>query len=216
MRPLVILTALLALAPPAPVDGPSPEVRKTLAAWTEGMNGLSTLRVEFTQTKRLRVLRRPRVSQGVALLVGERVRLTTSRGGAVESELIVGPDDVRIHYPRLKRLEIYPRRGGSGMPFPVFGGDVDRLAEDHDLRLDAGALVLVPRDAKAAYAEARVTLVPVAEGAKGLRVAKMIQKGRRGEVVEMTITRWVANPELKVEAVTLVVPEGTETVRLGR
>lgn len=216
MRYLLLLLVLLLASPcfaDAPADAPTAEVRDLLARWARSMRGVKTLRVEFAQEKTLRVLRRPRKSEGVALLVGSRVKLTTRRRGRVETEMAVDDASVRIHYPALKRLEVYPRRAGkSGMPFPVFGGDVEALPDDHAVTLDDGALVLRPRDRAAAYTEVRMTLVDDGDG--GLRVGTMTQVGTRGDKVQMTITRWVRNPELKAEAVALEVPAGTEVVKL--
>lgn len=218
------VAAWLATAPGANADGPgdtpegaSPAVQQLLSRWARGLRGLSSLRVTFRQTKTLRVLRRPRVSDGVALVKGRKVKLVTRRGGAVETELLVG-DDVRLHYPRLKRLEVYPREGrGGSLPFPLFGGDVEALPADFHLQVieadETQTLVMRPRLAEgetAPYREARMTFATVGEG---LRVASLVQLGTRGRV-EIEVRRWEPGAAIADAALQLAIPAGTEVVRL--
>ena len=77
-----LLALLLAAAPaargraqdggaPEPGREPSAEVRAFLAKWAETMRGVDRLRVTFTQSKKLRILREPRESSGQAVLLGK-------------------------------------------------------------------------------------------------------------------------------------------------
>ena len=210
----LLLPALLA-APVASADEPPAEAKRLLTRWSEQMQALETMRVEFVQTKQLRLLRRPRKSVGVALVAGKRVRLTTRRAERLEVEMLIG-DDVRIHYPRLKRLEIYPRQAEAAgkAPLPLLGGDVVAMLADHDAVVDTDdadrpRVTLTPT-AKAAYVRLAMSF-----GEDG-RLRRMVQRQANGDTLTLEVTRYVDNPTLPEQTFVLTPPAGTEVVKLGR
>lgn len=214
MRTLTLLCLLLA-APLAFADEPPAEARRLLTRWSEQMRALETMRVEFIQSKQLRLLRRPRKSVGVALVAGKRVRLTTRRSDRLEVEMLI-TDDVRIHYPRLKRLEIYPRQAEAAgdAPLPLLGGDVVAMLADHRAIVDADEadrprVTLTPQ-AKKAYVRLAMSF-----GENG-RLRRMVQRQTNGDTLTLEVTRYVDNPTLPEQTFVLTPPPGTEVVRLGR
>ena len=75
---------------------------------------VEALRIRFRQEKRLRILRRPRVSESVLWYARGVVSLITrGRDGKVESHLLVRDGELRIHYPALERLEVLPAGSGA-------------------------------------------------------------------------------------------------------
>lgn len=216
MRILIPVLLLLGTAPHAAADGPPPptaEVRAFLDRWAESLTSIRSLRIEFSQVKRLKILRRPRKSQGQVLMKGRRLlmRLTDARGGT-ESLLLVADGKVRLYYPRQQRLEEYPLDGKapSQSPFPMFGEDVRRLPTHHTLTLtgppEQRTLTMRPRATRSPILEAQLRF-------RGVRLAGMHQRSRRGETVEMTIRRFERNPKLDDALLRLSVPPGTRIVR---
>lgn len=220
-RPGAFLAALLFLLPsgltlaqedPAQ-DAPSEAVREFLRGWAEHMRDVRTLRVEFVQTKRLRFMRRPVVSQGVALLKGERLLLVVhDAAGEREVELLVEGGEARLHHRRLKRLEIFELRAGEAPPsaFPLFGGDVEALPADYRVSLSEAeegqrVLLLVPRK-KGPLKEFRLQF-------REFTVTQVQQLNRRGDSILMEIKAFERNPELPEESLRLQIPPGTEIVR---
>lgn len=222
VRSGLLLILLLGSALALPVSGQetaSDETKRFLADWAARLKDVKSLRVEFTQTKELRILRRPLVSKGVVLLKGQKLLMTVdSQDGTRDTELAVDAarGEARIHYPRQRRLEVFEiGKGGSpDTPFPFFGGDVERLPETHRVRLEREkegdqertVLVLAPRDPASKAGETRLGFV---EG----RVARVRQTTPAGEKLTLEITRFEVGAEIADASVELAVPEGTEVVR---
>ncbi|MGE0707588.1 MAG: outer membrane lipoprotein carrier protein LolA [Planctomycetota bacterium] len=211
-------------APSPEPEPPAPEVKAFLAEWAQAMRDVRTLRVRFKQTKRLRILKRPLVREGETLLKDGRV-LMTVRGpdGQPETELLVVPGEARLHYPRLKRLEVFPLGEGRAppTPFPLFGQDLEQLPRLYRLQLlreeqpkeregqPAGeplrTLVLVPRDEQAPLRETRMSF-------RGTTVVAVEQRNARGDAVRIEVSRFEKNPALEGE-LRLEPAPGTEVVR---
>ena len=193
----------------------SEDVRAHLASWADSLRDVRSLRVTFEQTKHLRILRRPRKSAGVALVKGHRVLLrTTDSSGRRVTELAVDRGEVRIHYPRLKRLEIYPatESAGTRSPFPMVVEDVEKLPRDYRLKLVSEktdkVLVMKPRDADSPFTEVRIRF-------RDGRIAGVEQKDRRGNRVVLEITEFDVDAEISDDDIELSVPSGTKVVRFG-
>jgi hypothetical protein len=213
--------------PTQPADAPpSAEVLAFLAEWSEAMRDVRSLRVRFKQTKRLRILRRPLVREGETLLVGRTVLMVTrDKRGKVETELLVTPSEARLHHPRLKRLEVFPITPGAAppTPFPLFGSDLEDLPTRYRLSLelhpskegraegeqteDERTLVLVPRDPKSPLAETRMRF-------RGTRILQVAQRSRRGDSVQIDVTRFERNVEIERKLELKIAP-GTKVSRLG-
>ncbi len=194
---------------------PSAEVKNLLAEWSKSLGDVRTLRVRFEQVKHLRVLRKPRVSSGEVLLVGKQLLMRVqNKKGQVETELAVQEGNVRIHYPRLKKLEVYPRDDSTKRkpPFPMMVEDVEELPRDYELRVEReGAtkiLVMKPRDTKSRFTEVRARF-------EDGRMQGLEQKSKRGDRVVLTIREFTKNVKLTPSDVKLVVPQGTKTVHIG-
>jgi hypothetical protein len=141
LLPLVLVLACAAPAAAQP-DELSPELRTFLRSWAEHMRGIETLRVRFTQIKEMRILRNPLRSEGYTLLKGREVLMVVhDRQGRRETELRVSEGEVRIHFPRLNRVEVIrmdpTAAGPAPTPFPLIGEDIEALPERYQLELGA-------------------------------------------------------------------------------
>lgn len=221
LEPLTLLLALgvSAMAAPdeapvaAPVPEPPPAVRTFLRSWAEDMKDVRSLRVEFEQTKQLRILRRPLETTGRTLLKGRRVLMVVNaKDGRPETEVLVTPGEVQIHYPRQKRLERLPLTEGAAppTPFPLFGADLEELPRTYELSLeeDGEVLVLVPRG-ESPLRETRMRF-------EGTTIREVTQVTRRGDTVTLKVTKFELNPPIEDEELELEIPEGTEVVELGK
>ncbi len=213
-RAVLLLSLLFALAPASAQDGTaSPEVKEFLKAWAASMQNVKSLRVEFTQTKKLRIMRKPVVSSGTTLMKGKRVKMVVNgRDGKRETELLVEDGKVQIHYPRLKRLEIYPLTQptkGSRSPFLLFGDDLESLPKTHKLTLEKkdgdDVLVLVPRDAKSTVKETRMRF-------KDHTVVSMTQLNKKGDKLVLQVHKFLKNVTVEDSALQLVTAKGTKVV----
>ncbi len=194
----------------------APEVRAFLRHWAEGMQDIRALRVEFTQSKKLRILRRPLETQGCTLLKGKTVLMTVDgKDGQPETVVRVSPGEARIYYPRLKRLEVLPlgERAPPPTPFPLFGADLEALPQTYRLRLEEDeqgeVLVLTPRADDSPIRETRMRFDDQA------RVREVRQTTRRGDTLTLKVSKFEVNPTLADADLALEVAEGTEVVRLG-
>jgi len=108
------------------------ELRAYLAELARRSSAVTSLRVRFRQEKRLRLLRRPRVSSAeLAFAAGKLCVTTRGRDGEIESRLLAADGELRIHYPALERVEVFPSRGDPtrGDPSrgdPSRGGGIDQ------------------------------------------------------------------------------------------
>jgi outer membrane lipoprotein-sorting protein len=209
------LALALALALVSSVEAED-DVAAFLKTWAERMRGVRSLEVTFTQTMRLKILRKPQVSRGRVLLKEKRLLMVvTNPLGERETELAVDVEkgEVRLHYPKLRRLEVFEigKGGPPSTPFPFFGGDVEKLPETYRVSLAPGekrpTLVLVPRDPASSAGETRLTFDD------DHLVASVRQTTAKGDVAEIEIEKFKLNPEVKDEDVELRVPEGTTVTR---
>jgi hypothetical protein len=215
----------------------SPDVRKVLDRWAETVRDLRTLRVEFEQDKYLKYLRKPRTSRGVTLLVGRQMLMQVfAKDGALETAMSLRGDELRILYPSLGKLEIYPVDPTTprSSPFPLLVDDLDALARDQDLRVerpegedeDVAVLVMTPKpdeDEGADEAEdggrgrrspPTADIVEVRIRFENGRMTEVAQRGRSGSRNVMRIRAFEVNGDLDVEDLRLEIPEGTEVIRI--
>jgi len=209
--------ALALLAPAAAQDVEvDPEVEEFLAAWAARVSDVRSLRVEFTQTKRLRLLRKPLRGEGVTLLRGRRLKMVV-RGddGEVQIELAVdqAAGEARLYSPGVERVEVFSLAPGAApppSPFPLFGDDVERLPELYriELRREEGDVVLdmTPRDEASELAQLVMRF-------RDLELVEVVQRSRRGDEVRMEIEAFVVDAEVDEADLELDVPPGTEVVR---
>ena len=216
MRNVLVLLLLLGVAHgQEPVDDTPAEVRAFLTGWARTMADVKTLEVRFTQTKRLRMLRKPLVSKGFAKLRGRDLLMVIEDGqGGIKTALKVVPGEARLYHPGHKRLEVFELREGAPppTPFPLFGGDVEALPADYRITredADDGTVLLVftPREQDAGVAEFRMRF-------RDYTVVAVEQRGARGDAVTMKIEAFVINPELAPDALKLELDPETEVVRV--
>lgn len=184
-----------------------------LTEWSKHSGELETLEIHFRQEKRLKLLRKPLVSTGTVRLAGGKLEcVVRDKSGNTDSVLFVEKNSMRIHYPRLKRLEIYDlaSTGAPAMAFPIFGSDPDKLERDYKLELTGEGkqrkLKLTPRDKNTPVGT--MTLV-----FKDLEIQEVEQTDRRGDRVRMIIERFDRNAKIDASALKLEVPPGTKTER---
>lgn len=213
---LVLALALVAF-PSRAQEAADPAVTAFLERWADRMRDVRSLEVRFVQTKRLKILRKPLVSRGRVLLRQKRLLMVvTDARGERETELAVDVDkgEVKLHYPKLRRLEVFEIGKGAGppsTPFPFFGGDVEKLPGTHRVSLVPGekrpTLALVPRDPRSAAGETRLVFD------EDHLVASVRQTTAKGDVAEIEIEKFTINPEVREDEVELRVPEGTAVTR---
>jgi len=193
-------------------EGVSAEARAFLADWSAAMADVRSLRVRFKQTKTLRLLRKPRVSEGLTVLKGERLHMTVTRGGQPEIELAVGGGEARLYYPKRKTVEVYALDGGPPpeSPFPLFSGDVAQLAETHALELtrtpgELDQLVMVPKDPESKTARVVMRF-------REFKVVEVEQTTRRGDTVKIEVSEFAVNAEVAEGELELELPDDVKVV----
>jgi hypothetical protein len=194
------------------------------------MAGTRSLRLRFRQEKKLRILRRPRVSEGdLAYEEGKLSVIIRGRDGEIESEVRLRDGRLTIHYPRLRRAEVLdvgkgagPPGAGGGAPFlPAFGADPRELRKDHEVALErrpaaSGAkgagesldvLVLTPRDPKSPVRRIEMAF-------KDFEMREYLQVDANGDEARMTITSAERNAPVPADRFSSELPEGTKVVPL--
>ena len=226
-RSLSLALVLAALVPPADNAG---EVDAFLEAWGKRSREIRSLALKFRQEKKLKILRRPRVSEGDLVYADGKLSVVIrGKDGEVESAILMKDGELKIHYPRLKRVEVLALAAGGGPPtgeaagftMPFFAEDPKNLRRDFEITLirtgDAGkdapagkeerTLELVPKDPKSPLKKARMTF-------RGLDFTEYVQVDASGDESRMTITASEMNPQVPASRFELDLAEGTTFVRL--
>ena len=206
------------LAPRAPQPATAAERDAFLAAWARKLETVKSLEITFRQEKRLKVLRSPRLSQGELAYREGKLRVTVrGKDGEVESEILMRDGELKIHYPRLARLEVLelgrePAGAGPALAIPFFAADPRELGKTHKVTLERGAaadkLILAPKDAKSPVKRVELVLV-------GHEVREYRQVDASGDEVRMEVLTARVNGELAAQRFELKVPPETKVVRLG-
>jgi len=197
------------------------ELDSFLDAWAEKAKGVRSLSLRFRQEKKLRILRRPKISEGELLYAGEQlwVRMR-GRTGDVESELLLKDGELRILYPRLKRLEVLDvgegksgKGFGVGTSIPFFAGDPREAKRDYEVTLErrkeSDFLTLTPRAENARVKRLELELVD-------FEVRRYRQLEKNGDEMHFEVLSVEINPEVPEGSFELKVPRGTRIVRPGR
>lgn len=227
---------------PAVADASPGEVDQFLEDWARTMKEIRSMTMRFRQEKRLRILRRPRVSEGdLAYADGQLSVVVTAKDGEVESRLLMAGGELRILYPQLKRLEVIPF--GAGPPPPAGGAgstpgtDPQATSRAPPRAPPAGAggpsipfFAGDPRDAKKDYVVAlrkkdqdaylillpRDPKVPVRRielKLSGFELREYRQVEANGDELQMKILAAERNPTVDPARFRLEIPPGTTTVR---
>jgi hypothetical protein len=231
-RTLSIALVLAALVPPALVRSAegADEIDAFLEAWGKRSREIRSLKLEFRQEKKLRILRRPRVSEGDLVYADGKLSVVIrGKDGAVETAILMKDGELKIHYPRLKRVEVLalaagggpPTGGAGGFAMPFFADDPRNLRRDFDVTLtgqshggkeapagkEERTLELVPKDPKSPVKKVRMTF-------SGLDFKEYVQVDASGDESRMTITGSEMNPQVPPGRFELDLAEGTTFVRL--
>jgi hypothetical protein len=224
------LSAALVLAALVPPADDAAEIDAFLEAWGKRSREIRSLALKFRQEKKLRILRRPRVSEGDLVYADGKLSVVIrGKDGEVETEILMKDGELKIHYPRLKRVEVLalaagggpPAGGAAGFTMPFFAEDPRNLRRDFDVSLvapsgagkDARAgkeertLELVPKDPKSPLKKVRMTF-------SGLDFKEYVQIDVSGDESRMTITASEMNPQVPASRFELDLAEGTTFVRL--
>ncbi len=249
IRPLVVL--LVVTVPPAVLGTEEPggrraseeELKALLTDLSRKGGEVRTLEVRFRQEKKLRILRRPRVALGEVALEGGDVPfklsiVTRDPEGKVESRLLIRDGEMKIYYPALERLEVFPvseeAPGGSGGAQAgqevfrlLFTNRWEKLGEEYRAALVEEG---IPPGEKAGGAPAeaerrwRLTLEPRKPGSPvkgievhlaGSRIREYRQEDASGDKVRFEVLEWKANGKVPEDRFRLEVPLGTKVTRPG-
>ena len=190
-----------------------------------------TLHVRFCQEKKLRILRRPRRSTGqLAFSEGKLSIELRDKSGNVESRLLSKDGELRILYPALERLEVFPaeragdtKEAGSGYNarVPLFTGNWARLSEDYRVTLthpdttgserkdsERAKLTLVP---KRSASPVKTIVIVFHEH----RIQDYRQLEKSGNEVRIEVLEWKVNEKIPPKSFELEVPKNTRIVRVG-
>jgi hypothetical protein len=231
-RALILASSLLLWLPALAEEGPPPAgadgapVDAFLAEWGKRIEGMKSLRIRFRQEKRLRILRKPRVSEGDLAYAGGKLSVIIRRDGEIESEVRYRDGRLTIHYPRLQRAEVVDVGAGAGAPgggsfLPIFAGDPKEMKKNHEIRLvrragepraDGAArmldvLVLTPRDPKSPVKRIEMAF-------ENFEMKEYVQVDSSGDETRMAITSAEENVAVPDERFTGELPEGTVVVPL--
>jgi outer membrane lipoprotein-sorting protein len=111
--PVLLATAMLCLLAGTALASPSDAL---LDRWISAQTNLHTWTADCTQTRSLKVLSQPLVSNGkVWVMVPDRFRWEL--GQPAQTVALRQPDQLFLIYPRLKRLEKYPLHGAQPGPW---------------------------------------------------------------------------------------------------
>jgi hypothetical protein len=193
------------------------ELDSFLDAWAEKGKTVRSLSLRFRQEKKLRILRRPKISEGELLYADKQlwVRMRGSTGD-VESELLLEKGQLKILYPRLKRLEILDvGEGASGKGFgmetsiPFFAVDPRQAKKNYEVTLErrkeSDFLTLTPRG-ESAVKRLELELVD-------FEVRRYRQFEKNGDEMLFEVLSVEINAEVPQGSFELKVPPGTRTVR---
>lgn len=183
------------------------------------------LRASFEQRKKTALLKKPIVSSGTLSCKGESVLWRTTKPR--ESQLLVTPDKVTVHYPADRLAEVYPVgarfRDAAGGPLPR----LPKLREKFEMREMTGdemkalgvdgapdrlCVVMTPKseDLKKYVAMVRVvidTKVPCAD--------RVVVSDPEGDETEIRFSSVTINVGMKDTELELALPEGTKVSTPG-
>lgn len=187
---------------------------------------LRTLSVRFRQQKKLRILRRPRHSQGELWYADGRLAMEVrDLKGKVETRLLVEKERLKIYYPRLKRLEFADSVSGKddgeapAIPFaPEHWENIERNydvtmkrtpAADVEKPRQTVTLILNALNEKNPIQKMRIVLVDD-------QLREYVQVEKSGDEMRMEILAWRRNEPIDAARFDLKVAPGTKRVKLSR
>ncbi len=212
---LHVLLLCLCLLGTAPRDETATSVtgeakRVFLRTWGEYLQTMRTLHMVFTQTKHLRVLRRPLVATGELWLKGETLRyILKNPAGETEVELRLDSEAIKTHYPQLRVLEVIELQNTGALPFsmPFLDRDPTKLEKEYKVELFVASgyhtLRLTPKASDSLLTELSLVL-------KDFQVQELRRVEKNGNRVMMKISAFTRNPKIRDTQLDLRVPVGTK------
>lgn len=204
-------------SPPAAPQASSPDVDAFLEAWGAKMASLRSLQLRFRQEKKLKILRRPRVSEGDLVYDSGRLSVHVRNArGELETAILMADGKLRIYYPSLKRVEEMQLAGASGLGagagLSVLTGKPEDLRKEHEVTLrregEEDVLGIVPRAKPAPFARIELRL---RDGeVRGYRQVETNGDEARMEVLEATRDAKVSGDRFRLD-----LPTDVEVVRPG-
>lgn len=207
-------------AEPARPDGMDEALWRRLVALDAKSRKIVDLSARFTQSKHTLLLKKPIVSHGRVLVRGDRMVWHTTK--PQQHSVLVTPQEVRVHYPKQKLLEIYRLQDRladlAASPVPRLENMVRLFVIERpgttppqetipsgDLRLK-----LTPRDEELKqHIESVVVDLDEATGA----MKRFELTDSEGEKTIVTLSEIAINTDLDDEDVALKVPDGTQISR---
>lgn len=192
-------------------------LRKTLDEIDHRISQIEDLTAEFEQRKYSLLLRQPLVSRGSVRVVGSKMRWDTEQ--PAESTILMDDTTLRIHYPELKILEMYPLdrqlANLAASPLPRMSTLREHFTMERDeprpeLEPDHLALRLVPRHAELARFIHEIR-VAIDQNNGYLIWMRMIDADE--ERTEIRFRKHRVNSGIAEDDVNLVVPAGTRIVQ---
>jgi hypothetical protein len=218
------------------------ELKTLLADLSKKGEEVHSLEVKFRQEKKLRILRRPRVSTGEVAFDGPPFKLSIvarDPEGKVESRLLIRDGELKIYYPALERMEVLPAgeeaAGGSGGAQAgqrvfqlLFTNQWEKIGKDYQAALmeETATAGATPGGATPAAPEKRwlLTLTPKKSDSKvkklevrltGAKIREYFQEEASGDSVRFEVLEWKPNGVIPEDRFRLEVPAGTKVTRLG-
>jgi len=206
---------------PAVAASVDSDFQERLRALDAGVKGIDDLRANFEQHRHTPLLRRPLVSNGTVLAVGDRMRWDTMRPH--QSSMLVGDEAVELYYPEDGLIEMYPVDQGfmdlAGVPMPRLAALSKRFEVTPISPLDLDphcntdryfAMALTPRteDLRRHVTGVRMLI----DGSRSI-ATKVILSGPDGDRTEITFSDIHLNTGVQTDRLKLNVPDGTRRVR---
>jgi outer membrane lipoprotein-sorting protein len=225
----VVIPTAGAIHPPALNDKISPDdIRANTSELYQQLKAIETaaaevtdLRADFVQRRHTPLLRRPMVSRGSVIAVGDRIRWDTV--SPTMSSMLVGPTSVELYYPTDALIEIYPIDQGFmdlvGVPMPKLSilkkrFDISRLAaRDLDPAADPDRFLAVELTPRTETLREHVTSVKMLIDKRRSIATKVIMTGPDDDRTEISFSNIQLNTGIDVSRTDLNVPEGTRRVR---
>ena len=218
------------------------ELKALIAELSKKGEEVHSLEVKFRQEKKLRILRRPRVSTGEVAFDGPPFKLSIvarDPEGKVESRLLIRDGELKIYYPALERMEVLPAgdeaAGASGGAQAgqevfqlLFTNQWEKIGKDYQAALvEEPATAEAPPGAAPPAAPGKrwlLTLTPRKSDSRvkklevllaGTRIREYRQEEASGDSVRFEVLEWKPNGKIPEDRFRLEVPAGTNVTRLG-
>jgi len=199
----------------------SSELQRRLKAIEAATTEVTDLQADFIQRRHTPLLKRPMVSKGTVVAVGNRMRWDTVSPS--KSSMLIGPTSVELFYPADSLIEVYPVDQGfmdlAGVPMPKLSDlqarfDISLLmARDLDPAADPEQFLAIELVPKSQDLRDYVTSVKMLIDQHRSLATKVIMTGPDGDRTEISFSNIQTNTGIDATRTDLSAPEGTRRVR---